>query len=62
MFARHGAWFDKEEVRRQFERFIWYRPKQGYDLNQIESLFFSDLERENLKALGQARDAVKRRQ
>jgi len=61
MFARRGAWFNKEEVRRQFERFPWYRPKQGYDLNQIENLFFSDLERDNLKTLVQARDAAKRR-
>lgn len=55
MFARHGADFPKAEVKSQFVGFPWYRPRPGMELDEIESRFFSPLERENLKLLGEAR-------
>lgn len=58
MFARHGADFPKDEIKRQFSRFSWYRPRAGLDFDEIESRFFSDLERENLKRLGEARETA----
>lgn len=57
MFARHGAEFGKEEVRRTFQQFNWYRPRPGILFDQIEQQEFSDAERANLKFLGAARDA-----
>lgn len=58
MFARYGADFPKEEVKRQFSRFSWYRPRTGLGFDEIENRFFSDLERENLKRLGEARETA----
>jgi hypothetical protein len=58
MFARYGADFPKAEIKQQFSRFSWYRPRPGLDFDDIESQFFSDLERDNLKRLGEARDKV----
>ena len=58
MFARYGADFPKEEIKRQFSKFSWYRPRTGVDFDEIESRFFSDLERENLKRLGEARETA----
>jgi hypothetical protein len=56
MFARHGADFPKEEVKSQFARFPWYRPRPGVDVDEIESRFFSQMEKDNLKLLGEARN------
>jgi len=56
MFARHGADFPKAEIKRQFQRFAWYRPRVGVDFDQIEA-DFSDVEKANVKLLGAARDA-----
>lgn len=56
MFARHGADFPKAEIKRQFQRFAWYRPRVGVAFDQIEA-DFSDVEKANVKLLGAARDA-----
>ena len=56
MFARHGADFPKEETRRQFAKFSWYQRRPGLGFDDVETRFFSDLERENLKRLAAARD------
>lgn len=58
MFARYGADFPKAEVKRQFSRFSWYRPRPGLDFDEIESRFFSQLEKDNLKHLGEARESA----
>ena len=58
MFARHGADFPKEETKRHFARFPWYRPRPGVDFDQIEGREFSDIEKANLKLLGAARDGL----
>lgn len=56
MFARHGADFRTREIKQHFERFPWYRSRPGLTYDQIEA-GFSNLEKENLKVLGAARDA-----
>lgn len=58
MFARRGAEFPKAEIKRHFQQFTWYRPRPGLDFDQVEA-DFSELERENLKRLGVAREAKK---
>ena len=58
MFARYGADFNGE-VRRQFQRFSWYRPRAGLGFNQVEHRYFSPVERENLKLLAAARNAAR---
>lgn len=56
MFARHGAAFDKPDLKNAFTRFPWYKPRKELTLDQIEQ-DFSDLEKENLKLLAYFRDA-----
>lgn len=57
MYARHGAWFGKEEVRKDFEKFIWYRPRQDLSFNEIGSRF-STIEAANLKSLSAHRSRL----
>ena len=56
MYARHGADFKNEELRRLFAAHSWYKPVSGRTYDQTEELF-TELETTNLKALGQLRDS-----
>lgn len=58
MFARHGATFAKEELKRVFAGFSWYRPDPAATFDLIERERFSGIERANLKELARARDAA----
>jgi len=59
MFARHGGTFGKQDVRKTFEKFNWYRPLTGVDFDHIEEVDFTDIEKANVKLLGAARDVPK---
>jgi hypothetical protein len=50
LFARHGAWLAKDDVRAEFERLPWYKPQKGVSLDEIEKRF-TDIEKANLDAL-----------
>jgi hypothetical protein len=54
MYARHGADFKDKKIKAWFQKFDWYRPKaeQTYDAVELE---FTDIEKENVKLLGAAR-------
>jgi hypothetical protein len=54
LFARHGASFPEGELRRNFERFSWYRPRPGVDFDAIER-DFSTIEKANLQVLAEHR-------
>jgi len=56
MFARHGAVFPQKEISVVFQTKNWYRPCPGLSFDQIEEREFSEIERFNLKILGDARD------
>ncbi|MDT4967406.1 MAG: hypothetical protein QOJ64_2143 [Acidobacteriota bacterium] len=56
MFARHGAAFDKADLKNTFTKFSWYKPRKELTLDQIEQ-DFSEMEKENLKLLAYFRDA-----
>ena len=56
MFARHGAVFPQKELSAPFLETKWYRPRPGLSFDQIEEREFSEIERFNLKVLGEARD------
>jgi len=59
MYARYGADFaNRPELRRQFEKFSWYRPQSGLSWNEIEAKF-SEIERANQELLAKHRDAKK---
>jgi len=59
MYARYGADFaNRPELRRQFEKFSWYRPQSGLSWNEIEAKF-SEIERANQELLASHRDAKK---
>lgn len=58
IYARHGADFKNEDLRRTFSNFRWYQPVRGRTYDETEKLF-TPLEAENLKLLGKARDARK---
>ena len=57
MFARHGADFVKEEIKRVFLQSDWYQPLPGksYDAAEVE---FSEVEKENVKILGEMRSRL----
>ena len=55
MYARHGADFKNDELKRTFTAFDWYQPVRGRTYDQTDALF-TTLETENLKLLGQVRD------
>ena len=55
MFARHGADFQKADLKRYFQQFAWYHPRPGLSFDQIEA-DFSDVEKANVKFLGAVRD------
>ena len=61
MFARHGAVFPQQEIDRVFGSMPWYRPDPRLSFDQIENQRFTDLEKVNLKLLGNARDEGKRK-
>jgi hypothetical protein len=56
MYARHGADFKSDEIRRRFSGVGWYQPVRGRTHDQAEMLFTS-LEAENIKLLGHWRDS-----
>jgi hypothetical protein len=55
LFARHGAEFADKKVAAWFHQFNWYRPKPNLRFDQIESSL-PDIESQNVKTLGYARD------
>ena len=56
MYARHGALFPQKELSALFTTKKWYRPRPGVSFDEIERNEFSDIEKFNLKVLGDARD------
>lgn len=60
MFARHGAVFSKPEIQEVFDGKSWYERVPDLTFDEIEELYFSETEQENLKLLGAHRDRVKR--
>ena len=59
MYARYGADFaNRPELRRQFEKFSWYRPQSGLSWDEIE-VKFSEIERANQELLAKHRHAKK---
>lgn len=56
LFARRGATFGDKALSTLFSQFSWYHPDPTLTLDQVESLF-SDIEKQNLKLLGEYRDA-----
>lgn len=54
LFARHGAWFETDEIRDAFNRFSWYQPEKGISFDEIE-LRFSEIEKLNLRILSERR-------
>jgi hypothetical protein len=59
IYARYGAAFPSNpEIRRQFQKFSWYHPNPNITFSDIDQSM-SEVERENIKLLGQYRDARK---
>lgn len=59
IYARHGADFgSKQELRRQFAQFEWYRPQPGLSYDSIENEL-SSVERANIELLAKYRDSKK---
>lgn len=59
MYARRGYDFgDNQEVKRQFTKFSWYKPRANLSMNEIDNEF-SDVEQQNVKLLGKFRDLGK---
>jgi TonB family protein len=56
MYARHGADFLDQEIKRQFTSFEWYHPRSGQTYEETEKLF-STIELYNLNLLASYRDA-----
>jgi len=56
MYARHGAVFPQKEISAVFQTKKWYRPRPDLSFDQIEEREFSEIERVNLKTLGEARN------
>jgi YARHG domain len=60
MYARHGAAFPSQRpIEAQFRKFPWYRPNPTLTFEQIEASF-SQMEKDNLELLRQARDQKRR--
>jgi hypothetical protein len=60
MYARHGASFPSQRpIEAQFRKFPWYRPNPTLTFEQIEASF-SQIEKDNLELLRQARDQKRR--
>lgn len=56
IFARHGAVFPNKKNQDYYEQFWWYKPKPGFTLDQIEAAL-PDVERHNVRIMGEARNA-----
>jgi hypothetical protein len=57
VYARYGAAFtNNPDVRRQFQKFDWYQPNTDITFSDIDQSM-SEIERENIKLLGQYGDA-----
>jgi hypothetical protein len=54
IYARHGADFKDKKIKEWFLRLGWYHPRPGLTYDQAEAEF-SDVEKENVKLLGEAR-------
>jgi predicted Ser/Thr protein kinase len=57
LYARHGFPFEgekSESIRREFERFPWYRPVAGRTMEQIDRMM-NPFERQNVQILAEAR-------
>lgn len=57
MFARHGAWFERDQVRADFSTFSWYKPQKDVPYDEIEKSF-NEVEKANLLALAAYRDRI----
>lgn len=58
MYARHGLYFKDDSLRNLFVRFPWYKPDSRLTFEAIESRL-SDIEIQNLRVLGELRNARK---
>ncbi len=56
MFARHGANFHDADLKKTFQQFSWYHPREGVSFEDVEQ-DFSDIERQDLAVLRRCRDA-----
>jgi hypothetical protein len=56
LFARRGAKFPDKKIQKWFAQFSWYHPVENSSFDEIEQSM-SDVERDNVKLLGAARDA-----
>jgi hypothetical protein len=54
MYARHGLYFKKNEIRDFFAKHSWYRPDPALSMDKIEEKF-SEIEKRNVKLLGDLR-------
>jgi YARHG domain len=60
MYARHGAAFPSQPpIEAQYRKFPWYHPNPTLTFDQIEASF-SEVEKENILLLGQARERKRR--
>ena len=58
MYARHGADFKNKDIKKWFLQFDWYHPQLGLNYDEAEN-DFTDIEKQNLKLLGDYRTASK---
>lgn len=58
MYARYGCIFKENAVQKQFNQFDWYQPNKERSIQAIENMF-SDIERSNVRALAERRNAMK---
>jgi YARHG domain/Bacterial SH3 domain len=57
VYARYGAAFSNNpDIRRQFQKFSWYHPNPNITFSDIDQSM-SEVEKQNVKLLGQYRDA-----
>ncbi|MBC8065899.1 MAG: YARHG domain-containing protein [Chlorobia bacterium] len=59
IFARHGATFKTDSIRKQFESMSWYEPIVGRDPQSVLGLL-SGVEKHNLKLLGARRKELEK--
>jgi hypothetical protein len=57
VYARYGACFPKNpEIQQQFQKFSWYHPNPSITFSDIDQSM-SETEKENVKLLGEYRNA-----
>jgi len=59
VYARYGATFaNNPDIRRQFQKFGWYHPNPAITFSDIDATM-SDIEKQNVKLLGDYRDKLR---